>query len=50
MDVTEVIGNSEDTTERLVTDSGSGRHPAILVVDKVRVDPTKELAVGKDGG
>ena len=49
-DLTEVTSNSEDTTEWLATDSGSGRHLAILIVDKVRVDHTWELAVGENGG
>jgi hypothetical protein len=49
-DLTEVTSNSEDTTEWLATDSGSGRHLAILIVDKVRVDHTGELAVGENGG
>ena len=46
-DLTEVTDNSEDTT-----DSGSGIRLAllILVVDKVRVVPTGELAVGEDEG
>jgi hypothetical protein len=35
-DLTEVTGNSEDTTERLATDSGSGILLAILVVDTDR--------------
>jgi hypothetical protein len=42
-DLTEVTGNSEDTTERLATDSGSGIRAAILLVDKVRVVPTGKL-------
>jgi hypothetical protein len=45
-DLTEVAGNSEDATERLATDSGSGIRLAILVLDKVRVVHTCELIVG----
>jgi hypothetical protein len=49
-DLTELTGNSEDTTERLATNSGSGMRAGVLVVDKVRVVPTGELVVGEDGG
>ena len=50
MDPTEVTDTSEDTTERLATDSGSGIRAGVLVVDKVRVVPTGELVVEEDGG
>jgi len=49
-DLTEVTGNSEDTTDRLATDSGSGILLAILVVDTLRVVSTGELIVGEGGG
>jgi hypothetical protein len=49
-DLTEVTGNSEDTTERLATDSGSGILLAILVVDTDRAGSTVELIVGEGGG
>jgi hypothetical protein len=49
-DLTEVTGNSEDTTERLATDSGSGILLTILVVDTDRVGSTVELIVGEGGG
>jgi hypothetical protein len=48
-DLTGESGNSENTTERLATDSGSGIL-AIPVVDRDRVVSTGELLVGEGGG
>jgi hypothetical protein len=41
-------GDSEDTTEKLATDSGSGIL-AMRVIDRDRVDSTWELIVGEGG-
>jgi hypothetical protein len=49
-DLTGETGNSEDTTERLATDSGSGISLAILVVDTDRVVSTGELIVEEGAG
>jgi hypothetical protein len=49
-DLTGKTGNSEDTTERLATDSGSGISLAILVVDEDRVVSTGELIVEEGTG
>jgi hypothetical protein len=49
-DLTGETGNSEDMTERLATDSGSGISLAILVVDTDRVVSTGELIVEEGAG
>jgi hypothetical protein len=49
-DLAEETNNSEDTTERLATDSGSGIPLVILVVETDRVVSTGELTVGEGGG
>jgi hypothetical protein len=46
-DLAEETDNSEDTTERLATDSGSGILLAILVVEIDRVVSPGELIVGE---
>jgi hypothetical protein len=48
MDLTDEAGNSEDMTERLATDSGSGIL-AIPVVDRDGVVSTVESIIGEGG-
>jgi len=48
-DLTGKTGNSDDTTEWLATDSGSGIL-VIPVVDRDRVVSTRELIVGEGRG
>jgi hypothetical protein len=49
-DLAEETDGSEDTTEQLAMDLGSGIHLAILVVETGRVVSIGELILGEGGG